>query len=459
MGILGVSAYSQTTNTQNRNNSEQRERERVEKERYDEACKVGTLKAYDSFLSLYPKSKFATDIKERKDDAIAFKKAKNLNTKKAYEDYLNSSILLIYESQAKKALSELVAEVEWDKVKDSLDIKEMESFISKFPHSSYAQTANQRKKLILAIKAYEQEDFSLALQLFNKIGEQIELLPRQKEIHIRVAEEVAFSKLTPNSSQIEYKEFIDKYPKGKYASQVSNWRAINYAKSLRVTDSDSKYTIVRSYARDDKTKKIVEEYIANNERNKTAYYKGLQEKKKQQERVSRREAKRREKEALKRLRRINGDSRFVHFGLGRADVGTNVTISYYNVPILLSLGANYHILQLDLGLKPGLRMTDFSEFDFHMPAFLTLKLTTGSVFDSTRIYVGGIGMYNNLVNEHPLLPDFSYGISIGLLSRQRSYSSAYDDFSLYYLQGVNPPIDENGSRKDIILGLSWTYYF
>lgn len=478
-----ISVYGQTTNTQNHSNAEQKERERVEKERYDEACKKGTLEGYDNFLALYPKSKYATDIYARKDDAIAFNKAKKLNTKEAYEYYLNKSQLLIYVSQAKKSLSELVAEVEWNKVKNSIDIGEMESFISKFPNSSYAKTANQRKKLILAIDAYEQEDYSLSLQLFNEIGEQIELLPGQKEIHMRVAEEVAFLKLTPNSSQIEYKEFIDKYPKGKYASLVSNWRAINYAKSLLVTDSESKYAIVRSYARDDKTRSLVEQYIVNNERNKTAYYNDLKEKKKEQEKKQKQYYKEQEKSALKILRELNDDWKLINFGVGLFDLKSNyltpyiegdsdpiyLALHHLGFPISIKIGSNRETLQFEVGLKPsivishiiGLSDIPFTEdintnvqYKFHMPAFTRIKLSI-VLRDPVNLYLSGFASYNKLVGNISNETPFSAGGGIG-------FAWIHWDWTLlYYQQNIGNKTSQNIfiPHWDQMLGTSLVYYF
>lgn len=39
------------------------ERQRVEKQRYESACKKGTLEAFQEYIKLYPKGKYTVDVK------------------------------------------------------------------------------------------------------------------------------------------------------------------------------------------------------------------------------------------------------------------------------------------------------------------------------------------------------------------------------------------------------------
>src|SRR5574344_1906742 len=81
------------------------EMQKIEKQHYDNACKKGTLEAFQEYVKMYPKGIYIKDICERITDFDMWNSAKARNTKQSYTYYLNNSKYQSFKSNANAAIA------------------------------------------------------------------------------------------------------------------------------------------------------------------------------------------------------------------------------------------------------------------------------------------------------------------------------------------------------------------
>ena len=62
------------------NYQQQKKKEVAEKQRYESACEKGTLEAFQEYIKLYPKGKYAVDVRNRIEDYNLWSEAVKTNT-------------------------------------------------------------------------------------------------------------------------------------------------------------------------------------------------------------------------------------------------------------------------------------------------------------------------------------------------------------------------------------------
>ena len=108
----------------------------IEKDAYESVCKTGTIEAFRGYLEKYPKSQYSQDIQNRIKDFDLWSVAKVNNTIQAYNSYLQNSNYKTFEKEAKVAIEDLIAVSEWQNIKSSKNLSDIQSFIGKYPNSS-----------------------------------------------------------------------------------------------------------------------------------------------------------------------------------------------------------------------------------------------------------------------------------------------------------------------------------
>lgn len=90
------------------------ERQRIEKQKYEEACQIGTLSAFQEYAKLYPKGKYITEINNRIEDFSLWSSAKSNNTLSGYTQYLQQSKYKTFDKEAQSAITELNSQERWN---------------------------------------------------------------------------------------------------------------------------------------------------------------------------------------------------------------------------------------------------------------------------------------------------------------------------------------------------------
>lgn len=76
------------------------ERQRVEKHKYEEACQIGTLVAFENYAKSYPNGKYIKEVNNRIADFSLWSSAKTANTLSSYKQYLQESKYKTFEKEA-----------------------------------------------------------------------------------------------------------------------------------------------------------------------------------------------------------------------------------------------------------------------------------------------------------------------------------------------------------------------
>lgn len=417
------------------------ERQRVEKQRYESACKKGTLEAFQEYIKLYPKGKYAVDVRNRIEDYNLWSEAVKINTIEAYNNYIDSSKFKSFKNNAIESITELQSIDKWESIQSSKNIAEIEMFMKTYPKSSYITKAQKRIHELKGVDFYLSNDLLNAYQEFNKAGGKHALEQANQSKFDECQEFWDYNNLTAYSKEEELLSFLRKYPLGKYSNEISNRVAITKAKSFTMYSGEVSFNEALRYAKDETTKNLIKRYV---ESSKRAY---SQHKKKQRQ--------------IERKR--NGG--ILNFGIEFIDLAFNPSmysddddidyVMYYNIGLGLKFGNYKSPVQFELGVKPGLVIytlwygsDDETKTSFHLPLYARLKIGLWGSY-SSKWYIDGVGYYN-AIKESLLESDFSVSAGLGVSWRH------WDWRILYYKQDIAAKY----TYKDYkLLGTSFSYYF
>lgn len=446
--ITIVIFYSEFTNAQTltkyvkQKQQEVAEMQRIEKQKYDQACQKGTLEAFKEYVKVYPKGKYIDDINKRIEDFDLWSKAASENTISAYNRYLSNSKYKSFKDKADAAIHDLQAKEEWNSVKNSSDISDIERFMSAHPNSSCISDAKKRMHELSAVSLYNSGNLRGALDEFDAAGGRYSLQNANRKLYDKCKEFYDYSRLTGSSKESELDSFLKTYPNSEYSDDISNKLALVKAKGLTMFSTEYSLNSVLAYAKDDDTRSQVRNYYEARMREYSQY----------------------KKEQRRAKRRLDGG--IVNFGIEISDIAINPAsydnmdndIDYvmsYNVGVGIKLGNYKSPVQFEIGAKPGLVFytlwhgsDDETKTKFHLPLYARLKINLGGGSYS-KWYIDGIGYYNS-IKESFLEDDYSISAGLGVSWRH------WDWRILYYKQDI----DATHTYSDYkFLGTSFGYYF
>ena len=429
-------------NYQQQKKKEVAEKQRIEKQRYESACEKGTLEAFQEYIKLYPKGKYAVDVRNRIEDYNLWSEAVKTNTIEAYNHYISTSKFKSFKDNANEAITELRSIEKWKSVKSLKSIAEIELFIKTYPKSSCITNAQKRIHELKGENFYLSNDLLNAYQEFNKAGGKYALEKDNQSKFDKCQEYWVYNNLTSYSSEKKLFTFLKKYPSGKYSNEISNRIAISKAKSFTMYSGAFSLNEALGYAKDENTRHKVKGYYDVKQKEYAQY-------KKEQRRIK---------------RKRNGG--IINFGIEMLDLALNPAmyndtdsevdyVMYYNVGLGIRLGNYKSPVQFEIGAKPGLVVytlwydsEDETKASFHLPLYARLKIGLWGGY-SSKWYIDGVGYYN-AVKESFLESDFSASAGLGVSWRH------WDWRILYYKQDIAAKY----TYKDYkVLGTSFSYYF
>jgi len=429
-------------NYQQQKMKEVSENQRIEKQRYESACDKGTLEAFQEYIKLYPKGKYAADVKKRIEDYNLWSMALKTNTIETYNNYIATSKFKSFKNEANEAIKELQSKEKWESLKTSNSISEIEMFIKAYPKSSCVDKAKKRIHELKGLNYYLANDLLNAYQEFNKAGGKSALEQANQSKFDECQEYWDYNELTAYSTEEELLAFLRIYPSGKYSDEVSNKIAISKAKSFTMYSGNYSFNEALRFAKDETTRNIVKKYYEA----------------KQKEYSQHRKAQRRIK------RQQNGG--IINFGIEMLDLALNPAmyndtdsevdyVMYYNVGLGIRLGNYKSPVQFEIGAKPGLVVytlwydsEDETKASFHLPLYARLKIGLWGGY-SSKWYIDGVGYYN-AVKESFLESDFSASAGLGVSWRH------WDWRILYYKQDIGTKYTYRDYK---FIGTSFSYYF
>lgn len=412
------------------------ERQRVEKQKYEEACNIGTLAAFENYAKLYPKSKYIKDVNNRIADYSLWSYAKAANTLYSYNQYIQKSEYKTFENEAQSAIAELKSQEMWNNIKSSEDKNVVKNFISTYPNSSCKEKAQKRLCELDGAELYKKGYLLFALDKFDQAG---------GKYNINRANQLAYDKCKEFKdykniiSEADGDAFLKKYPDSDYYNDVSNNLAVMKANNMSIFVTEYEFQEVLAYAKDETTRNKVELLYSEKREAYNRYRK--------QERKD----------------RVMANGGYVQFGFEPCEMGLNtnhsLNIFYYNVGASVKIGNYRAPVQFEVGLKLGLLVygydygDDLGKFSdakcgFHMPIFAKLKLNLCSVGSSCKLYAAGIAAYN-AKKVKSVENDFSAGGGLGFAWKK------WDWLPLYYKQDVG----NKHNQMNKFFGMSVVSYF
>ncbi len=441
--VSGQANAQKLTDYVRQHKREQAEQLRIEKERYDVACKTNTKSAYDAFLELYPAGRYTGEVRQRLADCYLWEKAKAANTIEAYRLYKSETRYGFFAHEADAEIGKLEAAAAWNGIRQTGSMDTIRVYLRKYPGSPHSSDADRRLHELRGVACYLKNDYASAYREFSEAGGRDSLDEAHKPAFDVCEEHADYHKLTEHTAEPELAAFLEKFPASRYHDDVSNRLAIRMAESLTLFSTESAYNDALSHATDEPTKRVVCGYI---EQSKRAY---------------------RQYVRWQRRRRVMDNGGYVLLGTGIMDFGWNLVskdnrtadVGYYNIPIGVKVGNYASPVQFEAGIMPGVLFwrnkddgtsSDHEEtsFRFHLPVFARLKISlTYKSAAKAKWYVEGNGWYN-AVREKALEADFSVGGGIGVAWR-------HWDWHLYYKQGL----DNTAALDEKFIATSFVYYF
>lgn len=467
-----------------------------EKEFYDDAVESRSLDKCRQFMKEYPTSEYSGEIRRNIKELELWRLAESRNSAESYQNYLDSSELHWYATEARKrinainrelerrqwetaseantvasyeyylanstgayrteaetALKELHAMEEWPHVAASNDEATLQDYINRYPSSPQLSEALCRLSLLKAMRYYRSGNLSMAYDEFSRAGAPASLQGVEITAWNECREYHDYSGLTSYTSVAILKNYISCYPSGRYTDNVRDLIALNHAQNLSDYATEADYRTALSYVRSQSTRTEVNNYIDQN-------------KKKQKER-------RRSIKAYNRLK--NGG--WLMMGIEFADFGYAIDsdmdkLYYYNVGVHFRLGNYRDPVQFTIGAKPGILHMEYesianwgygyydfyneSETKFHMPVFGQLKINLFSAADS-KFYIMGQFQYN-VVRVKEVENKMSWVAGAG-------FSWKHIDLGIYYRSDIDESTEYYSGNsyytvpRTSYIGASLTWYY
>lgn len=267
--VMGMLVVSESLQAQRLGDlARQKEREwkqraaRVKAE-YDSVCANPSIEAFDSFLSRYPKSKYAPKIKERKEDFYMWNRACNAGTASAYRDYINRSKYKYFAGAANDSISAVGVREEWNSVIKNPTVASLDAFIKAHPDAWQAARAKAMRSEIMAEDYFSRGDLDGAYVAFEDAGGRDNLKEENKPKYDVAAEHVIYTNLSASSSFYDLYDFLEQFPNSPHYKEISNLAAVALARTFSKNSSESDFALARELATDQPTTDKVESYIAS----------------------------------------------------------------------------------------------------------------------------------------------------------------------------------------------------
>lgn len=423
-----------------------------EEQNFKDACKSGSIDALNSFICRYPNSEYVKSARQRLDDYSMWEIAKKRNTIDSYNLYLQKSSVLAYKEDAQAAIKIIKADQAWSICMNTDNESLLSDFICTYPESPNIGEAKYRLNLLKGERLYRDGFTDMAYSYLGDANLHKTLTDEAATHYAELKEKKTFNDILASSDIDNVRKYLHTLSfSSPYYNDTSNHLALLLGAKLSPWSSEYNMNEALSFAKDEKTKNIVQGYIDNSRRLYSQY-------KKQQ-----------------RHNRIIANGGYVKFGIEVMDFGIAGFSSgtegqktlYYNLGLSAKLGNYKSPVQFEIGIKPGVVYTKYkvskyydsyyessysykeseNETFFHMPVYAKLKFNICNVKIS-KLYVAGICTYN-AVKDNNYENDFSVGGGVGVAWKK------WDWFALYYKQDIENKLN----IEDKYLATSLVYYF
>ena len=418
---------------------------RKELQAYEDACRVGTPFALQSFISKYPKSEKVADVKKRLQDYKIWNAASKRNTIDAYYDYLSESSLKAYRNEAYAAISKLKEYEDWYACKDGNNESLLSKFIANYPNSYHVSEAQYFLNIIRGEEYYAKQYNLSAYEYLCKANSYRTLTGAPARHFQEMKQEYEFKNVMASFDISTLSSYLQALPTySPYRIRVSNRIAVLKVSQLGAYSSEYSMNEALAYAQDEETRSLVRSYIKTAKKLHASY----------------------EKSRRAGARKFWWRNRFtVGWNIFHLDylenfmgIGTGVKMRFgrWDDVINFTLGAEYNYILYFDGDSWDSRVTVAQQLEIPVGCRFNLF----EIWNDTKFYVGCDGSFGfNLVagdDFKNILSKNNFSIipQIGVVSRNW-------DFGIYYKKYINgmPLLQELPSKMNQRVGCFLSYYF
>jgi len=433
-------------------------REKAELDAFTRAKNDGGKVALSDFIRSYPNSKYVSDARAMIEDYDLWFTAQQTNTIAAYKNYLQQSANQSYAEEATKRIADMEAENEWQRVRSSNNVNDLQRFVTNYPQSQHIQEANAKIHEMKGEQFFNAGNLSQAYSEFTLAGGRYALSYSNQQRYDKAKDYQDYYSLN-KYDESAMQNFLASHPTSEYRTEVMNNIARIRANRLTAYSSEYHFNNALLYACDDETRNYVKSKI--------------KESKRQYSKIKRQE----------RIDKFKEKWGTVSFGIDLWDLGLNTLLSsednrsynygYYDVNLTMRIGSYKAPVYLEIGAKPGAFIyskntsdsyMDYDTYDyhwdddyldtkvyFHMPIFARLKINLFNAWGETKAYINGTGYYS-AIRKEKFEPNFSVGGGFGVAGEH------WDWQILYYRQYLDK--DKSFNKDDLkFLGTSLGYFF
>lgn len=186
---------------------------------YKKAVEKNSIKSYREFLAQYPNSEFATDVQKRYDECD-YHRVKNRSVLNELRDYIKEHPHSVY-ADSVKAIIEVFA---FSEAQNTEDPTVCMSYLQDYPNSPNAEIIQGHlddlenkfyaERINIGVERRRSEDISQYFVLFSEGKYKNEVEAKNKEL----LEYKEYCSAKESNSRYDWERYLDRYPKGKYAS-------------------------------------------------------------------------------------------------------------------------------------------------------------------------------------------------------------------------------------------------
>lgn len=243
-----------------------------ERQVYEEACSKGTVEALNNFISHYPNSPYVSEARARINDFNLWQEARRTGTVAAYQHYLSASTVKAYKDEAQKAINTLNAQAEWERLKNSTSINDIETYRRQYPGSANDADALERLNLLNAERCYRGGQHSQAITHYEEALKRHPLTGDAKAHYEELLLEREFEALKTSTDTQALTNFLTNVPPTHpYSTAISNQLAVTMAQKLNEYSTDNDYQRALNYCKDTATRTRVQSYINQAKTKRTRY--------------------------------------------------------------------------------------------------------------------------------------------------------------------------------------------
>lgn len=230
-----------------------------ERDYWEAQSAKNTVAAYKSYLSKYPKGSYAAAAQNGIDkigEASAWAKAEQENTIEGYQAYLNASKKKAFKKEAEAKIAAIKHEQEvnadeslWAKIKNASVSTDFENYLNSNDYKGHEKEA-RFKYNILKAREYPMDivNANAIVSAFGEASKYGSLDIADKSLLNEAKELSSYGNFLKIRSMASAKQYLNSYPQGIHATDVSNAYSKMLADGMTMTVSESEYQNAISYA-------------------------------------------------------------------------------------------------------------------------------------------------------------------------------------------------------------------